>query len=51
VVFIPPKTNSLIPPMDHEEISTFKAYYLHCTFKLLIEKRDGEYNFGKIIIL
>jgi hypothetical protein len=51
VVYVTPNTNSLIPPMDQEKISNFKTYYLYCTFKLLIEKTDGEYNFGKVTTL
>jgi len=51
VVYVTPNTTSLIPPMDQEEISNFKTYYLDCTFKLLIEKTDGEYNFGKVTTL
>jgi hypothetical protein len=50
VVYVAPNTTSLIPTMDQEEISNFKAYYLHYTFKLLIKETDGEYNFRKITL-
>jgi hypothetical protein len=50
VVYVAPNTTPLIPPMEQEEISNFRAYYLHCTFKLLIKKTDGKYNFRKITL-
>jgi hypothetical protein len=50
VVYVPLNITSLIPPMNQEEISNFKAYP-HCTFKLLIEKTHREYNFGKTTTL
>lgn len=34
-VFLPPKTISVIQPMDQGELSTFKSYYLRRTFKFL----------------
>ena len=36
VMFIPPNTSSLLPPLDQGIISTFKAYYLKKTMKHLV---------------
>lgn len=41
-VFLPPKTTSLIQPMDQGVISIFKAYYLRRTIQQLISANDQD---------
>jgi len=40
VAFIPPNSTSLIQPMDHGVIATFKTYYLKKTFDMLVKAVD-----------
>jgi hypothetical protein len=40
VVFTPPNMTSVIQPMDHGVIATFKAYYLKKTFDTLVKVMD-----------
>jgi hypothetical protein len=42
VVYLPPNTTSLIQAMDQGVTSNFKAYYLHRTFKQLVQKTGDE---------
>lgn len=42
VVFIPPRTASILQPMDQGIIMTFKAYYLRRLFSKLIRETAGE---------
>jgi hypothetical protein len=42
VVFLPPKTTSIIQPMDQDITVAFKAYYIQCTFSQLIDAVDKQ---------
>jgi DDE superfamily endonuclease./Tc5 transposase DNA-binding domain./CENP-B N-terminal DNA-binding domain. len=42
VAFIPPNSTSLIQPMDHGVIATFKTYYLKKTFDMLVKAVDDK---------
>jgi hypothetical protein len=42
VVFLPPKTSSIIQPMDQDITAAFKAYYIQCTFSQLIDAVDNQ---------
>ncbi|KAK4300258.1 hypothetical protein Pmani_027528 [Petrolisthes manimaculis] len=39
-MFMPPNTTAVIQPMDQGIISTFKAYYLRCTMRQLLDAVD-----------
>uniref|UniRef100_UPI00358FC47C tigger transposable element-derived protein 1-like n=1 Tax=Myxine glutinosa TaxID=7769 RepID=UPI00358FC47C len=42
VIFLPPNTTSLIQPLDHGVISTFKTYYTHRTFHRILDAIESD---------
>ncbi|GFX11792.1 tigger transposable element-derived protein 1 [Trichonephila clavipes] len=42
LVFHPPNTTSLIPPLDQGIIATFKKYYIKTTYKFILNKLENE---------
>lgn len=42
VIFLPPNTTCFIQPLDQGLISTFKIYYIKCTFEFILEKLQNK---------